>query len=744
MNNYLAKSRPEETIQKHTDNLLKNYELLKSIYPSLEINWDILYKSCLLHDLGKMNMKFQRKIEKSVKSVDEIPHGILSLAFIDAKYLIKNKGYSKEDIKLLAHTIALHHERDLDYTIGQLKNEIELIKEEVINFKYDKLDEISVRKLSQKFFSKDRIYEKDNEKLFYKYILTKGLLNRIDYAASGYIDVEKENNFLLDRLKNLMREWQKKDKNSQWNNLQNHMLNNSEENIITIAETGMGKTEAGLLWIGNNKGFFTLPLKTAINSMYKRITNDIVYDNYEDKVGMLHSDAYDQYLNRSDDYRNIDEYYNKTKQLSLPLTICTLDQIFDFVFRYRGFEPKLATLAYSKVVIDEIQMYSSDLIAYLIVGLKYITKVGGKFAILTATLPDIIVDLLKEENIEFVGPKTFTKKNRVRHSVKVINNRIESEYVNKLYNKNKVLVICNTVKEAQRVYMELKEEFEIENINLFHSNFIKKDRKQKEDHILRIGNKDSHEYGIWVTTQVVEASLDIDFDILVTELSDLNGLFQRMGRCYRDRNFDKKGYNCYVFDGGEKKNTGVGYAIDEDIYNLSKGALKSYDGIIKEKEKMDLIKVLYNTEVLRDTDYYKKIKANINYIRMIEDFEKSKSEVKQLFRNINSITVIPKDVYLQSYRNITECIEIINSTYKKGSNIEEIKNHKLQKRIARNRLKYYTASVPYHRIKNNIEEYLKINRYERMPILNCKYSFEFGVEYIKSKETKMDFDDRFF
>lgn len=43
MKEFLAKSNPKETIQEHTDNLIKNYELLKEIYPNLEIDWDILY-----------------------------------------------------------------------------------------------------------------------------------------------------------------------------------------------------------------------------------------------------------------------------------------------------------------------------------------------------------------------------------------------------------------------------------------------------------------------------------------------------------------------------------------------------------------------------------------------------------------------------------------------------------------------------------------------------------------------------
>lgn len=279
LNKYLAKSNPQETIQEHTNNLIKNYEILKTIYPNLEIDWDILYLACLYHDLGKMNLKFQNKIEYGKKANNEVPHGILSLAFLNIREL-RSRGYTNEQIKILAHSIAYHHDRDFNYDNELVTNEIELLKNEAANFDYNKLEDIYIKKISAKYFCNDRIYEEDDEEIFLKYIMIKGLLNRIDYAASGYIDVEKENNFLIWSLDNMMNNWKQEKQEANWNELQKYMINNRDKNVIVIAQTGMGKTEAGLLWIGDNKGFFTLPLKTAINSIYDRVANDIINDYF--------------------------------------------------------------------------------------------------------------------------------------------------------------------------------------------------------------------------------------------------------------------------------------------------------------------------------------------------------------------------------------------------------------------------------------------------------------------------------
>lgn len=708
MNNYLAKSNPKENIQEHTDNLLKNLELIKSFYPNLAINWHLLEVASLYHDLGKMNLKFQSKIEGRKRYSDEIAHNLLSLAFLDKDEL--RKHFTDEEIVILAQAIAYHHERG-DYEAPNYKEEVEALKAEAANFAYEKVKITKIKKISNRFFSNNRIYENSNS--FYEYIKIKGLLNKLDYAASGGIDVEVKNDFLSKSLKDLK---------YRWNELQEYMLVNSDKNIVAIAQTGMGKTEAGLLWIGDNKGFFTLPLKTAINEIYKRITNKIVGIQNKELIGLLHSDTYSKYIENNSDDEDIDEYYNKTKQLSLPVTVCTLDQLFDFVYRYKGFELKLATLCYSKVVIDEVQMYSPDLLAYLIIGLTYISKIGGKFAILTATLPGIVTDLLREQlkdsGVTFEQPKPFINDEMVRHSVKIINEPMDSSFILEKYNNNKILVICNTVKTAQRVYEELKnsEEFNqrCTNINLFHSKFIKKDRKGKEDAIVKFGKLDCSDSGIWIATQVVEASLDIDFDILITELSDINGLFQRMGRCYRNRFWDKDDYNCFVFNGGDKKCSGVGKFIDERLFEFSKDALKPVDGILTETKKQELIESVYNTERMKDTDYYNEVLDTIRYVQSFKGFELDKAEVKKRFRNINKVTIIPLCIYNTNKSEIDSLISKIQT-----------QEDKKERRKLIDHINDFTLDVNYYEVENKQCIKLKITKYMELSVYE-------GFEYDKN------------
>lgn len=117
-----------------------------------------------------------------------------------------------------------------------------------------------------------------------------------------------------------------------------------------------------------------------------------------------------------------------------------------------------------------------------------------------------------------------------------------------------------------------------ENLRILHNKFIKQDRSNKEEDILEFGktyrenNVINNGNIIWITTSIVEASLNIDFDFLFTELSDLSALFQRMGRCNRKGIKDTLEYNCFVFteiDEGTIRHGERGF-IDQTIHELSK------------------------------------------------------------------------------------------------------------------------------------------------------------------------------
>ena len=272
MNKFLAKTNPEETIEQHTENLIKEYERLITYYPNIRfLNKELLKIACVHHDLGKINVKFQNKLYEKLgyeKLNDlysihpEIPHGYLSPAFLDIDYL--KQRYSKENIKILYQAIYYHHNREFDMDLEYLRNTFETFKEFLKDFNF-KLTEL--KDLNPNYRRYLERFEKDDTENFYKYVCIKGLLNKIDYSASAHIDIEIPNENLSKKVEIFFRK-----RNLNTNSLQNYMKDNKDRNNVIIASTGIGKTEAALFWIGNNKGFFTLPLRVSINAIYDKLS----------------------------------------------------------------------------------------------------------------------------------------------------------------------------------------------------------------------------------------------------------------------------------------------------------------------------------------------------------------------------------------------------------------------------------------------------------------------------------------
>lgn len=748
-NHYLAKSNPVQSIVEHTEDLLLEYDRLKSIYPQIPYtDWELLREACIYHDLGKINTKFQNKIMGAINEDDsnyklledrfphiqEIPHGYLSCAFVP-----HDKFGTNQNGRVLIQAIYYHHKRppvkseDLKTIVnGDLTLYFEnyassipyLIERPSLYFR---------RQLNT------RIRRSMDKETALQFVMVKGLLNRIDYAASAGVAVEIPNPGLRSFVDNYLNN----ELQSEPNELQKYMLARQEHNNIIIASTGIGKTEGALYWIGSGKGLFTLPLRVSINSIYERIYKKLNFD----QVGLLHSETASEYL-KHDVYDS--EYYEQTKQWTLPLTICTLDQILDFVFKQEGFEMKLATLAYSKLVIDEIQMYSPKMLACLLYALKEITEIGGKFTIMTATFAPFIADQMKKLDIDVKMPdqpffKLINGQPIVRHRMQVINDSLTTEMIKENKQDKKILVIVNTVQKAQELYEQLKDSNP--NINLFHSRFIKRDRKEKEDCIMAMGDRKSDEAGIWITTQVVEASVDIDFDVLYTELSDLNGLFQRMGRVYRNRQLDHDRVNVYVFNGGADYTSGIRSdtnksVIDLSIFKHSKDALSNYTKptVFTEQMKIALIEQVYTTEKLKESDYYKELEEYLKILRNLEEYQENLDDRIKNLRNIFNETVIPYEVYSENQKVIQRIIDDYSSTLHKKT---DDRIRKLRIRL-RDELDAFTVDIPKYRFKNAKSLgrevlTLKLGNFMHIPIVDYPYDSQIGLSYANEPKS---FDEK--
>lgn len=764
------KAKENETIYEHTKNLLSKLEELKEIVAIEDI--DLIAEACIFHDFAKVNPLFQRRLEagKKLDENEEIGHNILSF------YMAKNylEQYSKEDRNIILYAILNHHnyvdnfetvDKKQDLISANLKSiSTEVFKDDEINF----FKNIGLRELA--------VIRKLRMNPSKRSILVKGFLHKCDYAASAHSKIDMPNIHLESRLEKLKEDFVSKGVSDGWNEMQRFAKNNTDSNLILIGSTGLGKTEASLLWIGNNKGFYVLPLKTAINAMYRRIRNTLYKDDYTENLGLLHGELENIYLedesqgtvdSETEESMKFWEYYGLTRAMSLPLTISTPDQVFRFAFKYCSYELQLATYSYSKMVIDEIQAYSPDILATLIYALQLIDMVGGKFAITTATLPPFIKDLLQEcidKKIEY-KEKTFLN-NKIRHRVSLRHSAINiddiKDFIEDKYHQEsmKLLVVVNTVTKAQGIYRELKSwldenDIEIE-MNLLHSKFTVQHRSEKEDAILKDGKSKCKKRVIWISTQVVEASLDIDFDYLFTELSDLSSLLQRLGRCNRKGLKSVDEFNSYVYldidenlliKYSDKNAYASGGIIYKSLYELSKVALLEWEnenntGLFLEADKNRLIDNYFTKKKIEEYDKmyssiyreylaeYKRMHDHLVYI--IPDSKNAKEVIKE-FRNIISRRVIPQSIYEDKQENIIEIIDEIEEKRKLiGRTKSTAEKQKLRIDILRlkNEFRKFTLNISLGELDKD-RDYCVVDN-EKIIISTRVYNKEYGI--IKEKE----------
>lgn len=628
------------TIREHTDKLLENLEILKEHYrqeidqlipnefpKELKENfWEILTFACEYHDYGKVHCMFQRKIGnkniKPIKGLPEVKHNFLSPAFVD----IEN-----ELIRKIVRLLVLRHHPVEEVPI----EDVERVLKEEFGFEKNPV-RFMLKKDETEYLKEDiaKTFGLSEGKLLQYYRLLKGLLLRIDHASSSK-EVKEVEEIPPDDTLNFVDEFFRRQQKTP-NDMQVYIKKNRDKNLVVIAPTGAGKTEAGFIYL-KKKGFFMLPYRVSANGIYMRAER--LLGNH---AGLLHSSAL-SYLLEKEEHAKVEDIQNNredtvflnyflSRNFAKPIIISTPDQLMHFVFRYKGFEKYYATALYSRLVIDELQSYDPITLAFIVQGLEVLAQNGGKFLVITATFPEFLRERFERMGVEF---RVLNTQEKPYHHVQIINGSIDNhvEKMIELSHKAKVLVVVNTVGKA----VEVKKKFK--DAKLLHSRFILKDRKEKERDIKTFF--EGHENGLWITTQLAEVSLDLDADYVFTELSTADSLIQRMGRCNRKGEKGTATPNVFVFT---KACSGIGPVYDKHLHEYTSKNLK--DGLWDWDFKWELMESIYSEPALVGTKYWEGFKKAESYIKSLweggNSLIRSKAEAQDLFRDITAVQVIPK------------------------------------------------------------------------------------------------------
>lgn len=414
-----------------------------------------------------------------------------------------------------------------------------------------------------------------------------------------------------------------------------------ERRLWLRAPTGTGKTEALLLWAGDaQRLIYLLPTQATANAMWQRLKS--IYG--DQNVGLVHGRA--GYILRKELEEGALDEKLWAGVFAKPVVVGTLDQYLFAHLHGRHWEIRRALARRATVILDEIHSYDPYTLGLLAEALT--KEMPARIAFASATLPDFLSGILGE------GPlleAEDTLWQRQRHRIELREGHLEDaldEIVSFAEKGKSVLVILNTVKKAQEIYKALKGRGNYK-LHLLHSRFIFKDRWEKENKL-----ESSGKGSILISTQIVEVSLDISYDVLFTQIAPIDALVQRLGRVNR-RGITSQGKPAppapvFIFlerDKGSERIYGA------EILSESERILRGLSQMPTDREWVKATNSLYN--VLISTPSYQ------------EDLEKGRKTLKEIQQILGCYTIDLSDEEMQK-RFITRegqlSIEVLPRNFK--------------------------------------------------------------------------------
>lgn len=705
-----AKGKPDFTpLFTHLQHVVLAAE---KVADALGFDKQIAVQGAILHDIGKASPIFQARLQphyRRKESDKTYRHELASLFFLSQ---FNEKNHSQ-----LIEMIVAHHksvEKD-----PRLKGILDLEENADSVFTVHSTDWETWSKDALKILGAFGIETHDisldeAEENYYKavdyanknitrqgYSEWKGLLMAADHFASAMLDKTKTQ---LDKLF--------KTPNLNFFERQDGLYplslmdaSSNKKHTLVVASTGAGKTDF-LFRRCKNRVFYTLPFQASINAMYQRVANDLKATNPDLDIRVLHSASRILIKNGQTEEKALQGLVGSS------IKILTPHQIAAIIFGTRAFEATILDLKGNDIILDEIHTYTEISRAIVIKMVEVLQRLECRLHIGTATMPtDLykkIVAILGKENVYEVSLSTTEQDKFDRHTVHKLESWDNADELvkNAFDNEKKVLIVCNRVKSAQERYEYFKGKYPGIPALLIHSRFKRGDRNQKEKKLIGLDeNGDptgefntSEEACIVVATQVVEVSLDISFDLMITETAPLDAMIQRFGRVNRKRTFETIGKfkPVYLIPPPVDRKDALPY--DVDILKAS------FD-------------VLPDNEILHETDLQDKIDA------VFPDVDIMDIETHSIFKKDGSMVIDFLTHRPKSY--LLELLEIDSVSCITEEDIEKYENAMFEERMLMEIPARYWSVHKFPQCEYGNKPFI---------VPNHAYNHENGFEIDKAKE----------
>lgn len=509
----------------------------------------------------------------------------------------------------------------------------------------------------------------------------------------------------------------------------NFVLNNFDKEckLFTLtAPTGYGKTLTALnfaLKFNKPRIIYALPFTSIIDQTYDIVAK--IYKNSDILVSKAHHKTTigEENLTQEDRYSKIKFLM---ESFSGEINVTTLYQLIFALFGNKNKDNvKFNQLKNSVVIIDEAQAIPYNFRKDFILLCEIISqRLGTIFIFMSATMP-----VIKSENFKEISNLDYFSK-QDRYVIKWLDIGGEDELLEKICeaasDKN-TLVVVNTIKKAQELFTKLRDKFSCFCLN----GYMYDDHKRATIEAVRCAVDKSKvdplaSKILLISTQSIEAGVDLDFDIGFREVSPISSIIQTAGRV--NRHFGATRGELYVFP-EISKFTNLIYG---DLYKIS-GAILSD---LKQKEVRE-------SEILEISNlYFQKISNQLENLHIKSEIEKLEFEnINQKIEDImndnykQTIIIEPEENFIKDFE--AKIFEIKNSPNEKFTIRDLFKNH-IRKSSK------FSINVTLKDMNKLMPNLKQINGLKDMFYLPFGSSYFYSAEYGLKKDTNLDIEDEVF